>query len=142
MRQLLICFALLCLPLNSIAEFKIMTCTDGSEKNLKVLQSIFDTNDFGKENPQHEGTLVSWTLDGVDGNTHLADSLRVLGGSYSIGKAYRTSFSVTPTTLTFKFKIAEIKASLNYLTLNVSRKDLSIPDGQCSIEDYKPSNAI
>ena len=62
-----------------------------------VTKSILDTDDFAKDAPEHEATVVKWTKDGkaVDG-----------GGFFTVttGKSYRLPFSATPTTLTLNFR--------------------------------------
>lgn len=140
-----IAILLLLLPALAFADTKILTCeesytTGNSDKMYFKWQSVFDTNDFVKERPEHEFTLLEATENGIVFD--LAAS--------TIGSTYRNEYRVSPTTLSFKYCIyadrygnACILGTYYAATIaSVNRKDLSIEDGSCTITDFKVDNLI
>ena len=119
------------------ASLKRLECernfhSNGDLRTIKQ-QFIFDTDDFDKEEPQAEGTILSYT----DDNSQVKDWSRATFSH--IGKAYFRPYYVSVTDLRFVY-IMSIEESYPFKEtesmLIVSRKDLSVAYGSCTIEDY------
>ena len=129
---------ILFLPSLALSDAKVLNCTESYDAVKKEWQAIFDTNDFSKENPDFEYTLLSFTSGG---ESTIYEPL--------VGNKYSAKYKVTPSTLSFSICLAEKVGSRCIIsgisiveTYNVSRKDLSTTDGKCTIKDYMPSNLI
>ena len=122
---------------------KMITCSEtwfqgvNTGKHVRITRSILETDDFKKDSPVHEATLLKWEKDGV---THEIAPLY----TSTAGKTYRLPFAATPTTLSLKFRVFNESSDygLHIVTLDIARKDLSTANGSCTIEDYAAGNAI
>jgi hypothetical protein len=122
----------------SYAEPKKITCKEEFGQTWTV-EFILDTDDFDKEAPQSEATLLNW--DDKDGNS----LTRILPAA--VGRTYRHKYEVTPSTLSLEFQ--KMSSNPNNLprysvigTMDINRKDLTTRSGSCSIEDYVTENVI
>ena len=125
---------------------KLLTCTELNIDDDKVFtftyESILETEDFEKESPQHEATLVSVEGETPEVATEFCETVKC-----PIGETLRLPFTATASTLTLVWRKYGAFSSLgqkamDYTKLDISRKDLSHPKGTCSIEDYGADNAI
>jgi hypothetical protein len=139
---------LLSLPLllsyaEAIADVKKIVCKQNIELRqgtivvVKVTEFVLDTDDFQKENPYAEATLIKATENEVD------YAIKYFNLEPTIGETYRLPFSVTPTMISVKYKSQNSPES--FRTLDINRKDLTIEGfdgGKCEISDYEVVNAI
>lgn len=121
-----------------VCEATWMTSGDVPKKMERTSSFIFDTDDFGKENPEAEVTISKWTEEGEP-------FVGVPGyATATTGRTYRMKYSVTPSTLSFTLR--QYAQTLNYnsheSSIDISRKDLTHQSGNCTIKDYKVENAI
>ena len=103
-----------------------------------TIEAILDTDDFAKEDPQAEVTMLSWKVN-------VEESKGVPGYfTAATGKTYRTSYEVTPTTLSITARtiIETTQCGSHLKKFDIARKDLSLKYGSCTIEDYTANNAI
>ena len=122
----------------SIAAPKQLTC---EQKQHTKVEFILETDDFSKELPELEVTLIA--------DYKITGDLRKYVEPI-LGKTFRTPYKVTPTTLQLQYPSFQNpgKSSITYGTLNVKRKDLSYSlgnseeEGKCTITDYVANNAI
>ena len=137
-------FAFVCSS-SLIAEAKILTCERNWEYSGKSMTNkwtaVFDTDDFKKDNAKYELTYLKSSIY-----------------PNRVGDTYRSSMSVTPTTISFSYcgmkkslvdsdcnsPYSEYVSSSNYSrTYNVSRKDLTFQGGgQCEIADFGEENIL
>ena len=111
------------------------TAAEPPTKMERTIEAILDTDDFAKENPQAEVTVLKWNQQGSPYvGSHIATT----------GKTYRMSYSVTPSTLSIVARVLEKELSWggHEHTIDISRKDLTHSSGSCSIEDFEANNAI
>ena len=121
-----------------VCEETWMTGNDVPEKMERSSSFIFDTDDFGKENPEAEVTISKWKEEGEP-------YVGIPGyATATTGRTYRMKYSVTPSTLSFTLRVYTETLDYNSheSTIDLSRKDLTHRRGNCTIEDYKVENAI
>ena len=137
--KLLPLMLLISVPEISYAEPKRIICKEEFGSGAWTIEFILDTDDFDKEAPQSEATLLNW--DDENGNS-LQEELPA-----AVGRTYRHKYEVTPTAISLEFqKLTSNPYNLPRYsvigTVNMNRKDLSTPTGSCTIEDYEADNAI
>lgn len=134
MKKLLL-LAVMLTSLEALADPKRFLC-EATYKDIngapdeRQVEAILDTEDFSKENPKADVTLLKWTIDGEAPERINA----------AIGITYSLDYRVTPTTITIKYRGS--KDSAYTYKIDISRKDLTFKNGKCSIEDYSVDNAI
>ena len=126
--------AMMLTSLEALADPKRLVCEeintfDGTYRTQEKFEAILDTDDFKKESPKAEVTLLEWS-DSQDSDS----------GDLTIGMTHRLSYEVTPSTISIRIKR---KKNYDFITkIDISRKDLTFKNGKCSIEDYSVDNAI
>ena len=142
MKKLISSLILATIASQTVAAPKRLLCTDSANNGKYdvsfTVEAILETDDFAKESPEAEVTVLSWKVDGEE-------SLGVTGYfTAATGKTYRMPYSVTPTTLsiTARTLIETSEYGSHLKKIDISRKDLTIKGGSCTIEDYATNNAI
>lgn len=140
MRRLLSTLILATMASHAVAAPKRLLCTDsvynGKEVSFAV-EAILETDDFSKENPEAEVTLLSWKVDGEE------KSRITKSHTATTGITYRMPYAVTPTILSITARMLIETGDPDFLKrIDISRKDLTIKGGSCTIEDYTANNAI
>ena len=117
-------------------EQTVRSIAKGSQVRKMRWSAIVDTKDFSKDMPEYEWTLEEYSYDGVSSPTQ------------PIGSTFRYTYDVTSSVISFshcgQFQGGRCGGSSysNMVITNVSREDLSIPFGECSISDYEVQNKI
>ena len=133
------------------ADIKNITCSgkyvgDG-ETIESVRQYVFDTDDFTKESPSYEYTLISYNVNGKPKSKFIDQ----------FGETYRYPMKVSPSTLSFDScsNVKNLGTSCIFRdmgmslmsTIHISRKDLSVTGGmngdyKCELKNYVSDNVI
>ena len=141
----------LTISLNAHSNIKQITCSgiyqNKGETIESVTQYVFDTDDFVKDSPTYEYTLIRYDLNGSPKREHISQ----------LGETYRYPMTVSPSTLSFDScsNVKNLGTSCIFKdmgislmsTIHISRKDLSVTGGKkgdymCEIKDYQRENII
>lgn len=132
---------------NALAAPKLITCTQTNvikseagevSESIHKWSAVLDTDDFKKENPEFEWTLLQ------------RDEFGEQVSGQPVGNSYRYKYEVTPTTISLRHcglfvdgACSMPSLGMNFMTTtHISRSDLSIDNGSCTIEDYAVKNVI